>query len=192
MRVRKTGLALFAICASLLIVPVAASASTTHRAASAKIVSVKSFKAVPITGTSTTGKTFSGKLNVNHFSRSAGKTYAVGTLIGTIAGHHVTRSNVRVPVAVQKAATTSAATRQAGPSCPVLHLVLGPLTLNLLGLNVSLNQVVLNITATPGPGNLLGNLVCDVANLLNQSPAGGLAGLLNTLETALNNLLAGL
>ena len=46
-------------------------------------------------------------------------------------------------------------------------------------------QVVLNITAQPGPGNLLGNLLCDVANLLN----GGLSGLLTNLVADLNNIL---
>lgn len=53
-------------------------------------------------------------------------------------------------------------------SCPILHLVLGPLNPNLLGLNVSLNQVILDITAIPGPGNLLGNLLYDIA--LHSSP----------------------
>lgn len=56
-------------------------------------------------------------------------------------------------------------------SCPILHLVVGPIHLNLLGLVVTTNQIVLNITAVPGAGNLLGNLLCAVANLLNQSPA---------------------
>jgi len=54
--------------------------------------------------------------------------------------------------------------------CPILHLDLGPLNLHLLGLNVHLNRVILDITATSGPGNLLGNLLCSVANLLNGSP----------------------
>jgi len=31
---------------------------------------------------------------------------------------------------------------------------------------------VLNINAVSGPGNLLGNLLCDVANLLNGSILG--------------------
>jgi len=70
------------------------------------------------------------------------------------------------------------ATAAAASSCPVLHLLLGPLNLNLLGLNISLNQVVLDITAIPGPGNLLGNLLCDIAGLLN--PGGTLAGALQT------------
>ncbi len=51
--------------------------------------------------------------------------------------------------------------------CPVLHLVLGPLNLNLLGLTIVLQQVTLDIVAVPGPGNLLGNLLCGLVNLLN-------------------------
>ncbi len=35
--------------------------------------------------------------------------------------------------------------------CGVLDLVLGPLDLNLLGLNVHLDRVHLNITAVPAP-----------------------------------------
>jgi hypothetical protein len=34
-------------------------------------------------------------------------------------------------------------------TCPILHLELGPLDLNLLGLRVQLNQVVLDVTALP-------------------------------------------
>jgi hypothetical protein len=75
-------------------------------------------------------------------------------------------------------------------ACNVLHLVLGPLDLNLLGLTVHLNQVVLDITAVPGAGNLLGNLLCAVAGLLDGTPIGGLlgqiAGLLNQILAALN------
>jgi hypothetical protein len=44
--------------------------------------------------------------------------------------------------------------------------------LNVLGLKVHLNRVVLDITAVSGPGNLLGNLLCAVAHLLdNTSPS---------------------
>jgi len=69
-------------------------------------------------------------------------------------------------------------------TCPILHLDLGPLTLNLLGLNVHLNEVVLDITATSGPGLLLGNLLCGVANLLNGPTALGqqVAGLGNIVQ----------
>lgn len=68
-------------------------------------------------------------------------------------------------------------------TCAILHRELGPLDLNLLGLIVHLNKVVLDITAQPGPGNLLGNLLCAIANLLNsRSP-------LDILSDALNGLL---
>jgi hypothetical protein len=77
--------------------------------------------------------------------------------------------------------------------CPILHLELGPLDLNLLGLRVQLNQVVLDITAIPGPGNLLGNLLCAIAGLLDGVDLGSTLGrLLQNLIDALIRLLEGL
>jgi hypothetical protein len=49
---------------------------------------------------------------------------------------------------------------QAADECAVLHLVLGPLHLDLLGLVVDLNKVVLDLTAVPG--TLLGNIFCQL------------------------------
>jgi hypothetical protein len=72
-------------------------------------------------------------------------------------------------------------------ACSILHLVLGPLDLNLLGLAVHLNTVVLDITAIPGAGNLLGNLLCAVAGLLDGPLTGPLLG---TLTALLNAILA--
>jgi hypothetical protein len=70
-----------------------------------------------------------------------------------------------------------------------LHLELGPLDLNLLGLMVHLNKVVLDITAQSGPGNLLGNLLCAVAHLLDSNAAGtALANLLNQILAILQGL----
>ena len=77
--------------------------------------------------------------------------------------------------------------------CPILHLELGPLDLNVLGLRVQLNQVVLDITAIPGPGNLLGNVLCAVAGLLDGVDLGGvLGGLLQNLIDAIIRLLEGI
>ena len=77
--------------------------------------------------------------------------------------------------------------------CPILHLELGPLDLNLLGLRVQLNQVVLDITAERGPGNLLGNLLCAIAGLLDGVDLGEVLGnLLQNLIDALIRLLEGL
>jgi hypothetical protein len=74
-------------------------------------------------------------------------------------------------------------------SCQILNLTLGPLDLDLLGLVVHLDTVHLTITAQQGPGNLLGNLLCAVANLLNgnSSPTA-----LNQLANLLNQILGGI
>jgi hypothetical protein len=58
-------------------------------------------------------------------------------------------------------------TQAAGASCDVVNLVLGPLHLDILGLVVDLNQVVLDVVAQTGAGNLLGNLLCAVLSLLD-------------------------
>ena len=63
--------------------------------------------------------------------------------------------------------------------------MLGPLDLNLLGLEVHLDRVVLDIGAEPGPGNLLGNLLCAVAGLLENN-----GGASPQIRQILNSILA--
>jgi hypothetical protein len=128
---------------------------------------------------------FSGVLNISRFAVIGGVLNAVGTLSGTL-----TNTTSGVVQTVTQAVNIPLAGAQA--SCQILNLTLGPLSLNLLGLQVNLNQVVLNITAQPGPGNLLGNLLCDVANLLNGSGAGTLSGLLSQLSGLLNQIVGAL
>jgi hypothetical protein len=55
-------------------------------------------------------------------------------------------------------------------TCPVLDLVLGPLDLQLLGLNATLNQVHLSITADAS-GGVLGSLFCQLATATATLPA---------------------
>ena len=71
-----------------------------------------------------------------------------------------------------------------GASCDILNLVLGPLDLDLLGLQVHLDRVVLNIIGATGTGNLLGNLLCAVAGLLDTN------GALAEITQILNSILA--
>jgi hypothetical protein len=74
-------------------------------------------------------------------------------------------------------------------TCSILDLTLGPLHLDLLGLVVDLNQVHLTITAERGPGNLLGNLLCAVAGLLDNGANGGaIQNLLNQINAILARL----
>ena len=106
-----------------------------------------------------------------------------GSLVGRAHRHDVTLP-VKAPGGHLNAA---AATTTTAASCTILHLVLGPLDLNLLGLQVHLDRVVLDITAQSGSGNLLGNLLCAVAHLLdNTSPT--LTGLLR-LASLLNRII---
>jgi len=178
MSVRKLGLVLAAVCAALLVVPVAAGAQTTPNP-----VTVTSFSHIPVTGSvnGNSAKTFAGHFNVSQFVVRNGKAYALGTLTGKVGNRSVTRQNVAIPVSMGSGSTPL--TAHAAATCQILNLVLGPLHLNLLGLHVDLNTVVLNITGVTGTGQLLGNLLCGVANLLNPGlPAGTLTGLLNIVQ----------
>ncbi len=123
-----------------------------------------------------------GTLTLTGFQVSNGILTATANLAGTVLDASGTSLGsiaqaISIPVAV------------AG-SCTILTLTLGPLDLNLLGLMIHLNQVVLNITAVPGAGNLLGNLLCAVANLLNSG--GPLSNLLNQLAGLLTQILGAL
>lgn len=51
--------------------------------------------------------------------------------------------------------------------CPILELDVGEIFLDLLGLQVSISEIAIDIIAVAGEGNLLGNLLCAVASLLD-------------------------
>ena len=90
---------------------------------------------------------------------------------------------------VQDVTSGAAVSGVSAASCDILNLVLGPLDLNILGLEVHLNQVVLDIVGTTGAGQLLGNLLCAVAGLLDGGSAlSQIAGLLNQILGILNGL----
>jgi hypothetical protein len=99
------------------------------------------------------------------------------------------------------AAHTTAQAAQAQPagSCQVLDLILGPLHLDLLGLNVDLygktksDPVEVMITAQPGQG-LLGDVLCSLTGGNRITSLTGLQGLLQTIgvtisDTDLQNIL---
>jgi hypothetical protein len=142
--------------------------------------------AIPVVSTGTAGA-FTGTFTLRRFVPTASGVAAIGTLTGvaTPTGGIPTSifRNVVVPARVLaggSAATPAGTQLQAAvAACGILHLDLGPLFLDLLGLQIDLSEVVLDISAQPGPGNLLGNLLCAVTGLLD-SP-GGLARLLNSI-----------
>jgi hypothetical protein len=137
-----------------------------------------------VTGTATTVASatgiFQGTLTTTGFQVINGVLSATGTLTGNVVDSAGT-----VLATITNQAITSPL--QVTATCTILDLTLGPLDLNLLGLRIQLNQVHLLITAVPGAGNLLGNLLCSVANLLNGG--GPLATLLAGLSDLLNQIL---
>lgn len=84
--------------------------------------------------------------------------HGAGSLTSVAHQSGLATSGIQFNVPVQSQQQSS----QAGATCQVLDLVLGPLHLNLLGLIVDLNQVHLTITADPN-GGVLGSLFCKLA-----------------------------
>ena len=105
---------------------------------------------VPITGATDTAN-LTGTLAITRFAIQNGQLVAIGTLTGTL-------TNTTTGLASTFVSQLTAPVANATGTCDVLNLVLGPLDLNLLGLEIHLNQVVLDIVAVPGSGNLLGAL----------------------------------
>jgi len=130
----------------------------------------------PVTGTLSDGSTFAGAISNLHTRVVNGVLTLTGKLTGT-----------GLPAGGQQFSQTLNVNQLAvNNSCSILTLNLGPLHLNLLGLVVDLAPVNLNITAVPGAGNLLGNLLCSVAGLLdNGGPVQGISALLNRILTGL-------
>jgi hypothetical protein len=167
----RTALIAGAITCGLLFAPAVAGAQTQAPLS----------KKVAVTGT----KGFSGTYTIDRFVARRGKLVSVGTLKGKLRGKRVVRRDVRMPAGLPATGKTAQVPTIPG-ACQVLNLVLGPINLNLLGLSVRTNQINLRIDAVPGAGNLLGNLLCGITNLLN--PAGLPA--LSQLTQILNALLA--
>ncbi len=164
----KKQLALFAVIAATCISVLIAAPVSSAAPPSATLGN--------ITGTTAAGGTFNGTLSNVRFVNQAGVLTLVGNLTGTLtnAAGGVIGSVTNLPINLP---VTGAA---AAGSCSILDLTLGPLHLDLLGLVVDLNQVHLQITGQTGNGQLLGNLLCGLANALNGN-GGGLANILNHL-----------
>lgn len=144
----------------------------------------------PVTGTFRHGTSrghFQGKFMPRKFMVRHGVLEARGLLRGKLVRANGTKIGtvhriVTLPVRTHKAHNAGAAIPAA--RCSILNLHLGTLNLNLLGLVVHLNPVHLTITAVPGAGNLLGNLLCQITGLLNGT------GHLGQISALLNRVLS--
>ncbi len=189
LKLRMAAVTAMASCAVVL--AGAGSASAAQQAPSAAPLT----KTVALTG----NKSFKGTYTIDRFASKGGKLVSIGTVKGTLKKggktRRISRKNVTMPAAATGAGPASGANAAQLPdiqgACQILNLVLGPINLNLLGLVVRTNQINVRIDAVPGAGNLLGNLLCAITNLLNPTGAlGQLTGAINNLAAALNALLA--
>ena len=124
--------------------------------------------------------TFTGTFTTSSFALVNGAINAVGALSGTftpLVGAAQTIAGV--PITIPLTGFTG--------TCTILTLHTGTIDLSVLGLNVNLAPINLVITATAAPGNLLGNLLCAVAHLLDSG--GPLSNLLGGLTALLNQIV---
>ena len=157
----------------------------------------------PVTGPLTVADavvgSFEGTFNVTKFGfdEATHQLMVTGVLAGT-----ETFLDGRPAVAINQVVTTTATLKkgdqvasvnsifhEAAATCGILLLDLGPLHLDLLGLVVDLNEVILDITAQTGANNLLGNLLCALTGLFDIP--GAIAGIINLIDS-INNLISGL
>jgi hypothetical protein len=115
-----------------------------------------------------------GVLNASSLTVSSSVVGALPSVLQTLTS----------PTLTAPAGTTSSTT-------PVLDLVIAspdggstpPVEVNLLGLDVTTSNVTANLSARTGDGQILGNLVYNVANLLNPGESSTLLLLLSQLAT---------
>jgi hypothetical protein len=170
---------------------------------------------LPTTGTFAKGGEFTGTISINRFEQRGNQIVAVGfvsgvltkgprTLATAVAGEVawpvVLRSGGQLvadghalglprstQVAWSPGVRPAAHILQAQAPCQVLDIALGPISVDLLGVQVALSAVTFNLTGGTGP---LGDLVCSVSDLLGN--VAGLVNVLNSILGLLTGLLGGL
>lgn len=178
---RRTLVSALALAAALLVAAPAMALAATP-APSASSAQQTGGLQVPLVGSNGTNAV----ATITSFKVVDGVLTAVGTVSGDVTtlvgGTPVTTQVTNAPF------TAPITNLQSGGSCQILQLDVGAIHLDLLGLVVDLSPIHLNITAEPGSGQLLGNLLCAVAHLLDNTGATG--GALNGIANLLDQILS--
>lgn len=168
---------------------------------------------LPASGSFHGGGTFQGTVSINRFEQRNGRAVAIGFVSGVLTRANRTVGTAVVgeiawPVAAKSggiAVANGPAPGEATPalitfnpegrylrvqaaSCPVLDVALGPINVDLLGFQVALGGIALNIAGESGTP--LGDLVCAASDLLGN--VAGIVNLLNSLLGLVTGLLGGL
>jgi len=185
MKYRLTALAmLLAIASALVVAPFGAAAQTKDK---------NFLKNIPVSGALADGGTFKGKVTITEFGYDevtglwvSGFLHGTATTVDGTSYEDVEQHFSQVDATLNEGGVAAAGLVQQQATCDILNLDIGAIHLDLLGLVVDLSPISLDITAVSGPGNLLGNLLCAVAGLLD--PSGFLDELIGTLEDLLDLL----
>lgn len=129
------------------------------------------------------GTTTNAVATITGFTTQNGVLMATGTITGAVT---TLVNGVPTVTQVTDAAFTAPVSNLNG-TCDILTLDVGAIHLDLLGLVVDTAPIHVAITAQSGPGNLLGNLLCAVAHLLD-NPGATVTGLSRLLDQILGAL----
>jgi hypothetical protein len=193
-------------------------ASAAHTvSAAAQQSSAQAVLTLPAAGTFARGGEFSGTISINRFERRGNDMIAIGVVAGVLSrGSRPVGTAVAGEVAWPVRVSTGGLSAVAGPAsaagrvtraawspglppgatlrrvqaenCPVLNVSLAPIIVDLLGTNVTLGDVTLDLAGIVGTP--LGDLVCEVSDLLGN--VAGIVNLLNSILGLLTGLLGGL
>ena len=176
-------------------------------AAAAQTTDALSSVSLAIEGRFARGGEFTGTATVNRFEQRDNAIVAVGFVSGALRRGNrsvgsVVAGEVTWPVVLRVNGVVTA--RSAAPDrsrvmpahlvlaqaepCPVLQIALGPVDTSLLGVDVALTPIGLDLSGDSAPP--LGALVCSVSDLLGN--VAGLVNLLNSILGLLTGLLGGI
>ena len=170
---------------------------------------------LPAAGTFARGGEFTGTVTINRFEQRGDDIVAVGVVRGLLSrggrtlgsavaaevtwevavrsGGQVLASGVArkpgspMPVAWSPDARSAVGLLRVQEPCQVVDVALAPVNVDVLGVQIALSPITLNLTGGTGP---LGELVCAASDLLGN--VAGLVNLLNSILGLLTGLLGGL
>jgi hypothetical protein len=172
---------------------------------------------LPTVGRFAKGGEFTGAVSINRFEQRGNQIVAIGFVSGVLSrgGRRLGTAvvgEVAWPVSVMSGGQLLASGQARGTgrptqiawspgvgsafrlrpvqaeSCQVIDVALGPINVDVLGLQVALSPVMFNLVGVTGTA--LGDLVCEVSDLLGNVAA--VVGVLNNLLSLLTGLLGGL
>lgn len=171
---------------------------------------------LPASGTFARGGEFAGTITINRFEQRGNQIVAIGLVRGVLSRGgqtlgSVVAGEVTWPVSVRAGAQVLASAPARGGAqlrpasyaaetrppaaalitqegCQVVNIALGPHNIDVLGVQLALDPVAINLTGVAGTA--LGDLVCAVVDLIGN--VAGLVNVLNGILGLLTGLLGGL